>query len=144
VILLDANVLIYAYSTSSPHHDAARSWLEAAMAKREEIRLSWFSVAAFIRITTTVRLYTDSYSVEEACDKVDDLLVMSNVAILQPGEQHWAILKRLLVRDQATANLVSDAHQAALAIEHGAAVCTNDRDFTRFEGLKIINPIAKQ
>ena len=63
---------------------------------------------------------------------------------LQPGEQHWGILKRLVIYDQATRNLVNDAHLAALAIEHGASICTNDKDFTRFTGLKIINPIAKQ
>ena len=144
MILLDANILIYAYSTSSPHHDAARTWLENAIARREELRVSWVGLLAFIRIVTSARLYKAFYSLEEACERIDDLLAMSNVAILQPGDQHWMMLKRVLLKDQATGNLVTDAHLAALATEYGAAVCTNDMDFTRFTGLKIINPIAKQ
>ena len=144
MILLDANILIYAYSTTSPHHEAARVWLETTMSERKEVRLAWVAIAAFIRIITNSHLYKEIYSLEEACDRIDDLLSMSNVAILQPTERHWTILKRLLIGDQATQNLVTDAHLAALAIEHGASICTNDKDFTRFTGLKVINPIAKQ
>jgi toxin-antitoxin system PIN domain toxin len=143
VTLLDANILLYAWSTTSPHRDACAEWLEDAFAQGRQIALAWFVISAFLRISTNRRLY-DQTSMKKSCEAVDDLLSRSNVSILQPGVSHWNILRRLLIESQVKENLVGDAHLAALAIEHGASICTNDKDFTRFTGLRIINPIAKQ
>jgi toxin-antitoxin system PIN domain toxin len=143
VILLDANILLYAYSSTSPHHVAAREYLTEAMVRRESIGLPWLTVLAFLRIVTSSRAYANVYSMDEACAIIDDLLSNSNVEVIGPGHGHWVAFGKLLIDSQATSRMINDAHLAAIALEHGAALCTNDRDFTRFPGLKIVNPIAK-
>jgi uncharacterized protein len=143
VILIDANILLYAYIASSPHHEAAVRWLTSAMERREEIGLPWISILAFIRIITGPAL-SNAATLEAAIASIDDLLAESNVILIHPSVSHWQLLQRTLRAGQANRELVNDAHLAALAIEHNAALCTNDRDFARFPGLKIVNPIAKQ
>ncbi len=145
MILLDANILIYAFSSSSPFHSASARWLEDAMARGDQLRLSWSIIQAFLRITTDARPLRQFATMAAAClPTIDDLLSYSNVALAEPTSLHWEIFKKTLIQSQVTRNLVNDAHLAALAIEYGAAICTNDKDFTRFAGLKIVNPIAKQ
>jgi toxin-antitoxin system PIN domain toxin len=143
VILVDANILIYAYSRTSPHHESAAQWLQNVMDRREEIGLPWQTLLAFVRLTTSA-VFTNTGTLETALQHLDELLAESNVAVISPGPVHWQLLQRMLRAGQARKNLVNDAHLAALAIEHNAALCTNDRDFTRFPGLKIVNPVAKQ
>jgi uncharacterized protein len=82
------------------------------------------------------------YSMAEARDIIDDLLSNPNVRLLHPSRNHWKAFRELLVDSQVSSRMVNDTHLAALAIEHGAILCTNDRDFTRFPGLKIVNPIS--
>jgi predicted nucleic acid-binding protein len=79
----------------------------------------------------------------EAATVIDDLLERPQVRFLQPGERHWTILRKLLLEGQVSGSLVMDAHLAALAIEHGALLCTTDRDFSRFPGLRWENPLEK-
>jgi toxin-antitoxin system PIN domain toxin len=143
MILVDANVLLYAYNTSSEHHSRCRAWLEETLAHPEEpLGLPWASVLAFLRISTNSRAYPAAYSIEEAVSFVTGWLHLSAVALVSPGDRHWAILSSLLPLAQARGPLVSDAHLAALAIEHGALLCSTDRDFTRFPGLRTFNPLA--
>lgn len=144
MILLDANILIYAFSATSPFHVTAAKWLEDAMAEGQQIRLSWSVIGAFLRIVTNPGAYGQVAGIQEACQTIDELLSYSNVALLEPTESHWRIFKKILVDSQITKNLVTDAHLAALAMEHGASICTNDKDFTRFAGLRTVNPISKQ
>jgi uncharacterized protein len=108
------------------------------MDKREELGFAWVTLLAFLRIST--RAFTQG-SMVQAGEVIDGLLQQSNVQVVDPGPGHWPILQKLLLDSQASGNLVTDAHLAALAIEHGAALCTNDRDFTRFRGLKLMNPV---
>ena len=61
--------------------------------------------------------------------------------VLNPGERHWEILRSLMISGQVRGPLIMDAHLAALAIEHGATLATSDRDFARFSGLRILNPL---
>jgi uncharacterized protein len=143
VILVDANILVYAYTATSPHKEAAQRWLHDAMDRREEIGIPWISALAFIRVITSPVL-SSAATLETALRSLDELLAESNVHLVHPGASHWVLLQRMLRAGQAMKNLVNDAHLAALAIEHNAAICTNDRDFTRFPGLKILNPVAKQ
>ena len=143
MILLDANILLYAFSSSSPHHVPAREWLREAMDHRVELALPWITILAFLRLATSERAYSQAYSMQEAQLLLEDLLANSNVQLLAPTPTHWRIFIRLLVDAQVSSRLINDAHLAALALEHEAALCTNDRDFTRFPGLKIVNPIAK-
>jgi toxin-antitoxin system PIN domain toxin len=141
--LLDANLLIYAYDSSSPRHDRARSWLEATMGGAEPVRISWSTIRAFLRVTTNPRLLDTPLSMAEAVGVVDDWLSQPSVAVLEPGSQHWRILKHLLAEAQVRGPMVTDTHLAALAIEHGAILQTTDRDFTRFPGLRFKNPLSE-
>jgi toxin-antitoxin system PIN domain toxin len=141
MILIDANLLIYAYDSGSENHEAARQWLEHTFSAPEPIRLAWVTLLAFLRITTNPRLGRP-LALAEAVSIVDDWLERPNVGLLAPGERHWEILRTLTPKSQARGNLVMDAHLAALAIEHGATLHTTDRDFSRFAGLRFSNPIA--
>jgi len=142
VILIDANLLLYAYDASSEHHQAARVWLEKTLSAPVPVRLAWVTVLAFLRIGTNRRVFESPLSVSEAVSAVSAWLGQPTVAILEPTEHHWEVLSRLLPSAQAQGPLVMDAHLAALAIEHGATLHTTDRDFARFQGLKAVNPLA--
>ena len=144
MILLDANILLYVYNTGSPHFEEAHNWFTAAMERKEEIGLSWPVIHAFLRIVTSPTAYPSPYSSQEAAEIIDALLSYSNITLIQPTATHWTTLRRSLIELQVTHRLVMDADLAALAIEHGASLCTNDRDFSRFPGLKIVNPISRQ
>ena len=141
MILVDANILLYAYLARSEHHAAARAWAEAAFSGPVPVRLAWTTILAFLRISTNPGLRGRPLRMEEAAAVVDEWLSQPNVDILTPGERHWEILRDLLKAAQVRGALTSDAHLAALAIEHGATLCTCDRDFTRFPGLRILNPL---
>ena len=141
MILIDANLLLYAYDSESEHHKAAAGWLTATFSGPELVGLAWATILAFLRIGTHPRLRVQPFSSAEAVAVVEEWLDLPNVRILEPTERHWTILRDLIRRAQVRAALMTDAHLAALAIEHGAVLCTNDRDFTRFPGLKSFNPL---
>jgi toxin-antitoxin system PIN domain toxin len=142
VILIDTNLLLYAHNTEAMPYAVARQWLESTLSRPEPIRLAWASILAFLRLSTDSRVYPRPKPIADSRLIVTEWLDNVNVDILQPTERHWAILQQLLQEGQVRGPLVSDAHLAALAIEHGATLCTTDRDFARFPGLKWMNPIA--
>jgi uncharacterized protein len=144
MIILDANILLYAYSETSPHSSAARTWLQERITEGAAIGIPWMTALAFLRIASNVRAYRMSASLPLAIARLDELLQRPNVALIYETPMHWKTLKSLLIDGQATGNYVMDAHLAALAVEHGAELCTNDRDFTRFAGLRLINPVEQQ
>jgi toxin-antitoxin system PIN domain toxin len=141
VILVDANLLLYAYNRGAPQHERARAWLEDVFSRPEPVRLSWIAVLAFLRIATDARVFARPMSPAEASAAVSAWLALPHVAFLEPGERHWPILEGLLTTAQARGALVMDAHLAALAIEHGTVLCTTDRDFSRFAELRAMNPL---
>jgi len=141
MILIDANLLLYAYDDSSPQHHAARNWLETTFSKPELIGLTWLTLLAFVRISTSPRPLENPLSVAEAVAIVSDWLERPTVVVPNPGERHWEILRTMMTKGQARGPLVTDAHLSALAIEHGAVLATTDRDFARFPGLKFFNPL---
>jgi len=141
VILLDVNLLLYAYDTAAPEHPRARAWLQQTISTSEIVGLSWHTILSFLRISTMPRMISDPYQLNEAIAIVEDWLAFSNTKILGPTENHWRILSRLLPKTRVRGSLIMDAHLAALAIEHGATLCTNDRDFARFPGLKVEFPL---
>lgn len=143
MILVDANLLIYAYDASSTFHAPAREWLEEVLSAPEPVGLPWASILAFVRITTDRRILKAPFSAEEASSIVDEWLALPSVRVPEPTARHWQILQRLIREDQATGPLVTDAHLAALAIEHGAQLFSTDRDFSRFRGLRWTNPLAQ-
>lgn len=139
--LIDANILLYAYNESSQPHLRARQWLETVMSAPEPVGLAWITIMAFLRITTNPRAFDRPLSPAEATSAVSDWLSQPNVAIFNPGERHWDILRRLITQGQTRGPLLMDAHLAALAIEHGLVLCTTDRDFARFPALRFRNPL---
>ena len=141
MILVDANLLLYAYDPSSPQHVAARNWFEATVSGPEPMGLEWATLLAFVRIGTSPHALEHPLSLAEAEAIVSDWLDRPTVTLLNPGERHWQILRDLMIRGQVRGPLVRDAHLAALSIEHGAELATTDRDFARFPGLKFFNPL---
>lgn len=141
MILIDVNLLLYAYNPSFERHARAQTWLEGALNRPDPVRLSWAGMLAFLRIATSTRAFESPLSVAEATSIVDSWLARPMVAILDPGERHWEVLSHLLKTTHARGADVADAHLAALAIEHGATLCTSDRDFAKFPGLRILNPL---
>ena len=139
--LIDANVLLYAYHPRAPQHERCRTWIETEFTRGTAIRIAWPTIVAFLRISTSPRVFEHPLTVIEAEATVSSWLALPSVAPLDPGDRYWDILRELLTRAQVTGPLVSDAALAALAIEHGAMLCTTDRDFARFPGLRTITPL---
>jgi toxin-antitoxin system PIN domain toxin len=139
--LVDANLLLYAYDATSRFNAAARSWLEEQLSGSALVGLPWSVILAFLRISTNARALQHPLSIEEATGIVASWLEVPCVVIPGPGAGHWDILAGLLAASQAKGPLVSDAHLAALTIEHGGVLATTDRDFTRFEGLRLLDPL---
>lgn len=142
MILCDANLLLYAYDASSDSHERSRRWLEGVLSGDEPVGLAWVTLLAFLRISTNARAVLHPLGVDEAAAIVSSWLALPCVTVPAPGPRHWEILEQVLRSAQARGPLVTDAHLAALAIEHGATLASADRDFARFEGLAFLNPLA--
>ena len=111
------------------------------MSGQDPVRLPWAALLAFLRLITNSRVMAHPKSLTDACAIVSEWLAQPHVDILEPTARHWEILQRVLTEGHVRGPMVSDAYIAALAIEHGATLCTTDRDFARFPGLKWLNPI---
>lgn len=140
--LVDANILLYAENSLSSHHEACRTWWDGQLSGSEPVALCWPVLTAFIRIGTNPRLHKRPLTLKEATGRVQSWLDQPCVRILTPTSLHWTIFQRLLQSGNATANLVSDAQLAALAVEHNCTLASTDTDFARFRGLKWRNPVA--
>jgi hypothetical protein len=144
VILVDANLLIYAVNRDLPWHRQAKAWLEKAIIGAEVLGLPWVSVLAFLRLCTNPRVFPRPLSPDAAIGYVDEWLAQPPVRLVVPGPGHWAVLRNLLLQAGMSGNLTTDAHIAALALEHGCSICSADNDFQRFPGVKHINPLVGQ
>lgn len=142
MIVLDANLLVYAYTESAKSHARARRWLERTLSGSDPVRIPWTSIHAFLRIVTHPSLYEAPLSMERAASAVEQWLEQPHVDVLLPGARYRSILRELFSQGQVRGNLVMDAHLAALTIEHAGTLYTTDRDFSRFDELRIVNPIA--
>lgn len=140
--LVDANLLIYAYDASSPRHEPARTWLEERLSGAETFAFAWVVLLAYIRLVTSPRAFASPLEPGEALAHVDAWLAQPCVTVLHPGDRHVALLRELLEPIGTAGNHTTDAHLAALAIEHGAELCTADAGFSRFPGLAWSNPLA--
>jgi toxin-antitoxin system PIN domain toxin len=143
VILVDANLLIYAQISSSTDHEQARAWLSARLGSGLRVGIPWASILAYLRITTNPRVYARPLTITAAWEDVGSWLEQPGTWIPDPTEQHATVLQRLLLGGAVHGNLVTDAHLAALAIEHGLTLMTADRGFARFPGLRFENPVAR-
>ncbi|HUK67719.1 MAG TPA: TA system VapC family ribonuclease toxin [Streptosporangiaceae bacterium] len=141
-MIIDANVLLYAVDAQSTFHEATRDWLEETLNGPARVGLPWASLLAFQRISTHARASASPLSPGQAWSYIADWLDTDAAWVPTPGAKHAEILHRLIVDGDLRGNLVTDAHLAALAIEHGVGVCSTDSDFARFPGLTWVNPAA--
>lgn len=141
MIVLDVNILLYAYGTASPQHEKARACVEELFSGAQPVGLPWQTITAFLRISTNSRL-AGARPVAEAAREIEEWLDQPSVRVLAAGDDHWPVLRRMVVEGQASGPLVSDAEIAALTIEYGGVLYTADRDFSRFPGLRWKNPLS--
>lgn len=139
--LPDVNLFLYAADESSRRHRSALAWVNATLSGSETVALAWATVLGFIRISTNPAAFANALEPDTALDVVDGWLNQPSVTIVHPTERHAAVLRELLVPLGTAGNLTSDAHLAALAIEHGATLCSCDVDFSRFPGLRWSDPL---
>jgi len=142
LILVDANILLYAEDSLQPCHQKAHAWWDGQLSGTGIVCLCWTVLSAFIRIGTNPRVFEYPLSLEQALARVQSWLDQPCTRVIRPTERHWTVFKQVLTDGQAVANLVTDAHLAALAIEHGCELASTDSDFARFPKLKWRNPLA--
>ena len=143
MIVLDANILLYAYDVASPRHAAASAYLERILSAPEPVGLPLQSISAFLRISTQKGALRAPYTMQEAVGFVEAWIALPQVRLLAGGDRHWRILKRMLLEGHVSGRSVTDAEIAAVTIEYGGELQTNDRDFARYPGLRWKNPLAK-
>lgn len=141
MIVLDANLLLYAYDAGSAHHSKAREWVEQVLSGEAPVCLPWQTVGAFLRVVTNPALRGERFTPREATAIVDEWLAQPNVRMLGPADDHWPLLRRTIIEGQVRGPLMTDAQLAALTIEYGGTLYTTDRDFARFPGLRWKNPL---
>ncbi len=142
MILIDANLLLYAINEDAPLHRRAKSWLEATLSGGETVGLPWTVLLAVLRLTTRAGIFLTPLTVQSAFEIIDTWLSQPSVTAVDPTAKHLRILRDLLLPLGAGGNLTSDAHLAALAIEYGAELCSADSDFARFPRLRWRNPLS--
>ena len=141
MILVDANLLLYAEDQLSGQHSQARAWWDAQLSGASAVCLCWTVLGAFIRIGTNPRVFDHPLSLDQALSRVQSWMDQPCTRIVTPTGRHWAVFQELLREGQAVANLVTDAHLAALAVEHGCELNSTDSDFSRFPSLRWRNPL---
>lgn len=142
MIVVDLNLLVYATNEDALLHERARRWWESLLSRGEAVGLAWTVVLGFLRLTTNHKVMPRPLAPEQAMAIIEDWFAQPSVRPLEPTERHWEILKEILTPLGTAGNLTSDAHLAALAIEHGARLFSTDNDFARFAGLRWLNPLS--
>lgn len=125
----------------SPLHSAARRWLEEVLSGTETVALTWSVLVGFVRLSTRSAVFQHPLTAGEALDVIDGWLARPATTVVHPTDRHSTVLRQLLTPLGTAGNLTSDAHLAALAVEHGAELCSTDSDFSRFPGLQWSNPL---
>ena len=142
MILVDANILLYAVNASAGNHHSARRWLENTLSDDVELGFPWVVLLAFLRISTHRAILENPLPVDTALDYVNSWLQQPGSSIVHPGRRHWEILRNLIKLSGTGGNLTTDAHIAALALENSAKLCSADYDFNRFPGVLHFNPLV--
>ena len=138
--LVDANVLLYAVNSDSDRHARCRAWLDDALSGSDTVAFSWLALLAFVRLSTREGLFPSPLTPAQAMERVTAWLGAPSAVVVEPTPAHPRILAQLLQEVGAGGNLVSDAHLAALAIEHRCVIVTFDKDFSRFSGVGSAEP----
>jgi toxin-antitoxin system PIN domain toxin len=141
MILVDANILLYAEDQLNPQHEIAREWWDEQLSGAAPVCLCWTVLCAFIRIGTNPRVFERPLTLKQTVTRVQSWLDQPCTRLIYPTERHWTVLQSLLTEGQALGNLVSDAHLAALAVQHGCTLMSTDSDFARFTRVKWKNPL---
>jgi hypothetical protein len=142
MILVDANLLVYAHVADFDEHEVARGWLDDQLDGTARVGLPWESLSAYLRLVTNPRVFPRPLSAGDAMGQVRDWLSRPAAWVPAPTERHADLLSELLALDGIRADLVPDAHLAAIALGHGLTVMSNDGDFARFPGVRWENPLA--
>jgi toxin-antitoxin system PIN domain toxin len=142
VILVDANLLVYAANHSAPEHAAAGAWLDERLSGTARVGLPWPSLLAFVRLVTNPAILRHPVTPARAWTQVEEWLACEPVWTPGPTSRHAVVLGELLRDPRITSRMVPDAHLAALAIEHGLTLCSTDGDFARFKGVSWENPLS--
>lgn len=140
MILPDANTLLYAVNVAASQHRLALRALEEGFLAPRGVGFAWIALLAFVRLSTRSGIFPRALSVEDALRVVSHWLDHPNAQVVHPGDQHAEVLGRLLRAAGTAGNLTSDAHLAALAIEHNAKIISFDRDFARFPDVSWTHP----
>lgn len=144
MMLLDVNLLVYAYNRSSEFHVPTRSWLDPLLNRGVQVGIPWPTILGFLRLLCNHRVFQGTKTPAQAWQIAESILAMPGVWVPLPGEQHARILGRLLTHGPGLSpRIIHDAHLAALAMEHGLILCSTDVDFARFDGLRWENPLAR-
>lgn len=143
MIVLDTNILVYAHIPDFPQHHKVGKWLESTLSDGgDSIGLVWQAISGFLRIITNPRIFDEPRPMDFARACIDDLLSHPLVHQVHTTEKHWKIYSKLVTELNIIGDVVTDAHIAAIAVEHKAAVATTDKDFRRFSDyVKIIDPL---
>ena len=141
MIVPDLNLLLYAYRTQDPNHDAARSWWQGLIDGSKSIGIPWAVAIGFIRLTTHPNSPSGPLPVTLAVQYVSEWFACPHVSPIEPRSQHLMLVAQILKATGVGGNLVTDAHIAACALEYDAEVHSADSDFARFPGLRWHNPL---
>ena len=138
--LVDANVLLYAVNRDAPQHASARDWLDEALSGGARVAFCWVALLAFLRLSTNERIFDEPLSVSDAITQAEDWLAQPAAVVVEPTARHLGIVQQLLAPLETGANLVNNAHLAALAIEHRCTVVSYDTDFLSLQGVRLETP----
>ncbi len=141
MILLDANILLYAYDRRAVGHDRMKQWLEELLSGKESVGLPWLTAWAFVRISTNPRLNEQALSAQEALEILSELRAHPIVGMVNPGRRHDEVLLEQMTEARIRGRETTDAVLAALAVENGAVLASTDVGFRRFVGLRWVNPL---
>ncbi len=142
MLIPDINLLVYAYNSDAPDHEAARNWWEEALSGIQPVGLPWVVILGYLRIMISRRILARPFSPPEAIAHIRSWLDQPQTQIIEPGPRHLDLLESLAGSARVTGELTTDLHLAALVIEHQAELHSNDSDFNRFSGLRWFNPLA--
>ncbi len=142
MVIPDINLLVYAYNADAPAHDVAKAWWEGLLNSDQQVGLPWVVMLGYVRLMTYARVVVNPLSTDEALGHIQSWLAMPGAQAIEPGPDHLVIFSRLSSEVGGTHSLVTDIHLAAIALEYGAELHSNDVDFGRFKDLAWVNPIA--